>query len=139
MLLTSKKNYLNNSLMLAGIVSGFLFLFTGVPFFPENDTTTTVCIFKNITTIDCPGCGMSRASKLVFEGKIVESFYRHPLALPFLLICAVSFVWIIYDLITKSGSFLKVVSSKWNNTVRIILILIILGVWIRNLILFNFN
>lgn len=137
MLLTSKKNYVNNSLMLAGIVSGFLFLFMGVPIFPENDTT--ICIFKNITTIDCPGCGMSRASKLVLEGKIDESLYRHPLALPFLLICSISFIWIIYDLINKSGTFINVVTAKWNISVRILLILIIIGVWVRNLILFNFN
>ena len=33
----------------------------------------TICLFKNIFGINCPGCGMTRAIFLVFEGDIITA------------------------------------------------------------------
>lgn len=38
-----------------------------------------MCIFKLITGIPCPGCGMTRAFTHFFLGNIHEAFYYHPL------------------------------------------------------------
>jgi len=34
---------------------------------------STICLFKNIFGINCPGCGMTRAIFLVFEGDIITA------------------------------------------------------------------
>lgn len=46
------------------------------------------CPIYNTIGIPCPGCGMTRAYKLLFSGKIYDAFIMHPLFLlpPFFLI-----------------------------------------------------
>lgn len=36
------------------------------------------CIFHAFTGLYCPGCGGTRAVRLLFEGHILESLYYHP-------------------------------------------------------------
>lgn len=47
-----------------------------------------ICVFKLITGLDCPGCGMTRALVLAFHGRFYESYLMHiwgiPLAVFFL-------------------------------------------------------
>ncbi|OGV37864.1 MAG: hypothetical protein A2X48_08235 [Lentisphaerae bacterium GWF2_49_21] len=46
----------------------------------------TPCLWKNITGIPCPGCGMTRACTAVFHLDLQSAFQHHPLFLiiPFL-------------------------------------------------------
>lgn len=49
------------------------------------------CIFKKITGLSCPGCGMTRAWLSVLKGDIEMAFYYHPLfwmvaVVPFLIL-----------------------------------------------------
>lgn len=37
------------------------------------------CIFHRVTGFYCPGCGGTRAVRLLLEGHILESLYHHPL------------------------------------------------------------
>ena len=39
----------------------------------------TVCIFKTLTGIPCPGCGMTRALVAAARGRFELAFYFHPL------------------------------------------------------------
>ena len=43
------------------------------------------CTFHQLTGLNCPGCGMTRASCLLAHGDILASLRMHPLALPFAL------------------------------------------------------
>lgn len=38
-----------------------------------------LCIYKRITGLPCPGCGMTRAFLSFFRGDIGQAFYYHPL------------------------------------------------------------
>ena len=38
-----------------------------------------MCLFKFITGLPCPGCGMTRAYLHLFTGDIKGAFYYHPL------------------------------------------------------------
>jgi len=43
--------------------------------------TGTICYFKALYGIPCPGCGMSRAVYFLIKLKLKKSFYYHPLLL----------------------------------------------------------
>lgn len=47
-------------------------------------TGRSICAFYNITGVPCPGCGMTRAFKHLFQGHIAEAFRYHPL-FPFVI------------------------------------------------------
>jgi hypothetical protein len=40
------------------------------------------CLSKQITGMDCPGCGIQRSISLLIEGEIVQSFMMYPALLP---------------------------------------------------------
>lgn len=58
----------------AGIV-----VVTGVGAYFLNKLFGTVCPFKAITDIPCPGCGMTRAYLAVLRGYFKGAFFWHPL------------------------------------------------------------
>lgn len=42
------------------------------------------CPFKNLTSIDCPGCGFQRSVLALFKGDIWASMLIYPATIPFL-------------------------------------------------------
>lgn len=44
------------------------------------------CLFKAITGIPCPGCGMTRAFLELAKGDFVTAFQLNPLSIPFFLV-----------------------------------------------------
>ena len=44
------------------------------------------CLFKAITGIPCPGCGMTRAFLELAEGDFVAAFQLNPFSIPFFLV-----------------------------------------------------
>ncbi len=51
------------------------------------------CVFHTVTGFYCPGCGGTRAVRLLLEGHILESLYYHP----FVLYGAVLYVWFLFS------------------------------------------
>jgi hypothetical protein len=45
----------------------------------------SLCPFKVITGLPCPGCGMTRSVVALLHGDLAVSAYYHPLGLPFVL------------------------------------------------------
>lgn len=52
----------------------------------------TVCVFKNLTGIPCPGCGMTRAFLELCRGNFMDSLIFHPLLLLVLILGLLSFI-----------------------------------------------
>lgn len=50
------------------------------------------CHIRQLTGIDCPGCGMQRAFVALLKGNIQESIQHHPALLPFLALILFLFV-----------------------------------------------
>lgn len=46
------------------------------------------CIFKTLTHIDCPGCGMQRSFILLIKGDVAASFLMYPALVPIFLLFA---------------------------------------------------
>ena len=41
-----------------------------------------LCLFKGLTGLDCPGCGMTRAFLLIGHGRFADAVASHPASLP---------------------------------------------------------
>jgi hypothetical protein len=75
-----------------------------------NDTSATVCLFKNITGIPCPSCGITRSLLLLIAGDFQGALLMNPLGM-FAAMALLSFPpWILTDLLrgknTLARSFL---------------------------------
>ncbi len=89
------------------------------------------CLFRRYTGIECPGCGMTRGTHAIFQGKFLEGFLYNPVGmilLPIALIaCGIQAVgW-------ARGKPLPF-EIKSTRTLAIVMSVIVIGWWIlRNL------
>ena len=90
------------------------------------------CIFKSIFHIPCPGCGLTRAFKLILKGHFIQSLKYSVLALPILLFLVLYLITLIYDIIKKTD-----INSKYLNFFvkhyKFILVLVLIS-WILNIV-----
>jgi hypothetical protein len=95
---------------IAVIGSGILLLFAarylppGSPFFPE-------CIFRSMTGIKCPSCGLTTSIVCAAHGDLAGSFYAHPFGIAAMALAAASVMLALYGLIL--GSKLEWLFGKW--------------------------
>ena len=49
------------------------------------ESKISVCMFHNLTGLDCPGCGMTRAAHALLHGRLYQAFRFNPFiyAMPF--------------------------------------------------------
>lgn len=77
------------------------------------------CVFRRITGIPCPGCGMTRAHLAALRLDFRAAFYYHPLwflPVPLMLCQAVK----------PGGVFRK---PQWNTAAAVFLLVLVLGVY----------
>ena len=77
------------------------------------------CVFRRITGIPCPGCGMTRAHLAALRLDFQAAFYYHPLwflPVPLMLCQAVK----------PGGVFRK---PQWNTAAAVFLLVLVLGVY----------
>ncbi len=46
------------------------------------------CMFKALTHVDCPGCGIQRSFILLIKGDVASSFLTYPALIPIILLVA---------------------------------------------------
>lgn len=69
------------------------------------DIISIPCLFKTISNLPCPGCGMTRAFKCILKFDLVESFSYNILGIPLFLFLCASFVSLVFDIIRNENSF----------------------------------
>lgn len=62
------------------------------------------CSNKQLFGIECMGCGIQRAIKLILEGKFVEAFYMYPAIYPIIFLLIIIFL----NFIDKKRSYSKI-------------------------------
>jgi hypothetical protein len=92
------------------------------------------CMFHSLTGLPCPGCGMGRASILLSQGKLLESIWMHPLAIPFALASVIAILWLISDLILKRETLLPLLKRKLQWPYSLLLTGVVLAVWFWNIV-----
>jgi hypothetical protein len=73
-------------------------------FTAEHDTSITVCLFKNITGIPCPSCGITRALLLLMDGEIRGAVLTNPLGLFAAMALLIIPFWILADLLIQKNT-----------------------------------
>jgi ubiquitin-protein ligase len=80
-----------------GLYTAGIFLLIIIPtsFF---DSGPSICLFKNIFHVNCPGCGMTRAISSIFHGRWLMAFqYNKLVVVVFPLLVFISLKTIIKD------------------------------------------
>ncbi len=56
------------------------------------DSMPSVCLIKNITGHECPGCGMTHAILNIFHGNFTQAFYYNKLVI--VIFPLLSYIWL---------------------------------------------
>ncbi|HIS75183.1 MAG TPA: DUF2752 domain-containing protein [Candidatus Merdivicinus excrementipullorum] len=84
------------------------------------------CIFRKVTGIPCPGCGMTRAHLAALGFHFQRAFHYHPLWFLPIPLAAV-------QLFFPAGLFRE---RKWNNAAAVLLLSLVLAVYAVRMILY---
>ena len=119
-------------LSISAIVGGYLALILIDA--TSNHQHITLCAFKLITSIPCPGCGMGRATLCLFRGDIAASFQYNILCIPFTLAIIVTLLWLVIDVIKRKDTFFPFVTRDFKIQYKVLLATIILIDWAVNIV-----
>ena len=70
------------------------------PVFPES---ATLCPFRLLTGVPCPGCGMGHSLLLALRGDVAGSWRAHPLGVPLLILWTAWLGWGLANLARGRG------------------------------------
>jgi len=97
----------------------------------------TPCIFKNITGIACPSCGVTRSVLILLHGGLKSAILMNPLGLVVATIMAITPFWLLYDVLLKKNtlynSYLKTEKVLKIPLIAILLFLLIAANWAWNI------
>jgi hypothetical protein len=127
----------NKLYILLGVACFVGFMYLGFTIYYRQDSTTTLCWFKNVTGYNCPSCGTTRAVATLLQADVLKAMQQNPLGIVVLLIMVVAPLWITADLVTQKDSLFQ----KYQQTevfmrkpwVAALMILLILLLWYWNL------
>lgn len=121
------KNRIKNSCILAILIISLLII----------RTIPVTCIFKQVTGIACPACGMTRAFNSILFLNFVNALYYNILSIPLFIFITLSIVILIYEIIFNKFVYIpKLLESLSNKFVILILFLCIFISFIINNIFF---
>ncbi len=89
-------NRLKNGLILLILIS-FLSLIAIMP---------VACLFKTVTGISCPACGMTRAFICILHFDFLEACYQNLLSIPLFLFLIFSVIMLLKDFIQNRFSYI---------------------------------
>jgi len=124
--------YIKYLLTIIAIVGGYLVLVVFDNY--TNHQHRTLCFFKLVTGIPCPGCGMGRATLEIFKGNVISSFRYNILCVPFTFTIIVSFIWLCADIIKKKETFFSFIQQDIKTPYKISLFVLLIITWIINIV-----
>jgi hypothetical protein len=101
-------------------------------------TAGTLCVFKNVTGIPCPSCGVTRSILCILQGDFWGGLYLNPIGLIGLIALLIMPIWLVWDTIRQNNSLIifyrKVESAiKTQRIIYFPLIGLVLLNWIWNI------
>jgi len=66
----------------------------------HNHTAVTVCMFKNITGLPCPSCGITRSVLSLMQGDLYHAWMINPLGIIAALMLVAIPIWMAIDIVT---------------------------------------
>jgi hypothetical protein len=120
-----------NYIVLIFIIGGYAVFFWLNTIFSAGQTE--LCIFKNVTGIPCPGCGMGRGTIELFHGHLLAGLRMHPLSIPFNAGILTAIFFLVKDIMNKESRFMEFMKQKPPRVTTIILSMIVVVVWWWNI------
>lgn len=99
----------------------------------NHEHNSTICIFKNLTNIPCPGCGLGRATLALFNGNFIQSLHYHILGIPLTIFVIISFFLLLFDAIRGKDRFVSKINQLITWKVYILFLLLTLLSWYINI------
>jgi len=98
-----------NLYWILAILSMAAYAWIGFHFFSGEfqETSFTVCLFKNFTGIPCPSCGITRSLLLLITGDIYGAIMVNPLGLFAALVLLTLPFWIITDIFIRKNTLAR--------------------------------
>ncbi len=92
------------------------------------------CLFRLVTGLKCPGCGVTHMALCLLRGDLSGAFYENPMVLTLLPIGLILAIRLTYRYLRTGSKRL----TKWENRVVIAVIVLLIGFGIaRNLKIFT--
>jgi hypothetical protein len=96
-----------------------------------------VCLIKKLTNVPCPSCGSTRSMLSILNGEYWQGLKWNPLGFISLIGLMVIPPWIVFDFLSKSGTFIslyyKIEKALQKKRVAIPLIVLMLINWWWNI------
>jgi hypothetical protein len=104
----------------------------------SREASITVCLFKNVTGIPCPSCGITRSVLELLEGNFRQGLLINPLGIFAMSLLLIIPGWIVVDIIRNKTSLLSVYTRseeliRKHKLIYIPLIVLITVNWIWNI------
>lgn len=72
----------------------------------------SLCVFKMLTGLPCPGCGITKSLIFLYQGDLAKSLSFHVFGLPLVLSCILLIGLLSVELITKKAYFRSLFYSR---------------------------
>ncbi|HEY9006732.1 MAG TPA: DUF2752 domain-containing protein [Ohtaekwangia sp.] len=73
----------------------------------HDHATVTVCMFKNITGVPCPSCGITRSVLSLLQGDLYHAVMINPLGILAALLLIIVPLWMLTDAITSRVTLVR--------------------------------
>jgi hypothetical protein len=113
-------NYINNThtrRKIYGIAGAFLIL--AIPYFimladthNHIETEQSLCPFKLLTGLPCPGCGITKSLVFIYKGDLEKSFYYHLFGPFVFLFCIIAIIVLVTELINQKDYFHNLIYNR---------------------------
>nr|WP_319399683.1 DUF2752 domain-containing protein [uncultured Carboxylicivirga sp.] len=99
--------------------------------FPQSHES--ICLFKKVSSIPCPGCGMGRSTWMLIHGHLSQSLFYHPLGILFNVFMLGAVMQAAIDVFRNDDKLIRFLQRKWPLWSLIVLVIVIMLVWGRNI------
>lgn len=69
------------------------------------------CPIKQLSGVDCPGCGLQRSVLALLDGNVYQSFQLYPATLPLIGLAVFTFIHLKFDL-RNGARFIKILYTS---------------------------
>ncbi len=108
----------------------FLILFILILFLIFVMNVPVTCIFKYVTGISCPACGMTRAFISILQFRFFDAFFLNILSIPLFLFIIISILILIIEIFQNKFNYIPKILNFLGKYWYIIIILLILSfIW----------